>query len=256
MNKFDKIILFLALLSLLHCDKEQSTQSNEFYFRLSARNLQNWETMLGDSLYFDNDEDTVSLADIQTTHFYQYSLLEANINRRGIMAHNITRKVVADIKALQITHQAGFILNLATTPSRTNKKDNGAAVEISLVVADGSTSHKEYGVVLRWIIDPWSSDFGQVQAWKDSIWVRAATLTPDSLDHTVSITMDRVTKNGHVRIDNKTIASAYSETLKTDLPAGIYAIMRFGMINAWPADEDLNLAAAVRFKNWKWEWVL
>ncbi|HPG40307.1 MAG TPA: hypothetical protein PLP19_15155 [bacterium] len=256
MTRRKKYLLFIILLPLFYCGKEQATQSNELYFRLSGRNLQNWETMLGDSLFFDNDENTVSLADIQTTHFYQYSLLAANINRRGIMAHNITRKVVADIKALQITHQAGFILNLATTPSLTNKKDNGAAVEFSLVVDDGSTSHKEYGVVLRWIIDPWSNDYGQVQVWQDSIWVHAATLTPDSLDHTVSITMDRVTKNGHVRIDNKTIANAYSETQKTELPAGIYAILRFGIINAWPADEDLNLAAAVRFKNWKWEWEL
>jgi len=74
--------------------------------RLSTReyqgtNFTGWDIVVGDGIYAAPGEPPVSLNDIQTIHYSTYSELRANVQRRRIMAHNITFKRIIDEFAFQ-----------------------------------------------------------------------------------------------------------------------------------------------------------
>jgi len=256
MKKLFKYFLLLFIISFLYCEKDNTTNPDNYYDRYSGRNLQNWSVALGDSLIIYEDEEPVTINDIRTRHYYDYSSVEANINHRGILAHNITYKQIADVKALQVTHRAAFIFNLPGKPSRQNKTGNGHALECGLLVQDGSTTHKQYGVLFRWIINPWRDDFGRIYLWDGAEWQSETALEPDSLRHTVTFTLDRINKSGSIQIDKLKLAGAWSETTLPESVTGISAKLQFGVLNPFPPEADVCPAASVLFRNWKWEWLL
>jgi len=256
MKKLALYFILLFIFGAFYCEKDNATNPNSFYDRHSGRNLQNWSVSLGDSLILSEEEEPVTLNDVRSRHYYDYTSVEANINHRGIMAHNITYKQIADVKALQVTHRAAFIFNLPATPTRQNKTNNGHALECGLLIQDGSTTHKQYGVLFRWIINPWQNDFGRIYLWNGEEWQSETTLQPDSLRHTVTFTLDRIGKSGSIQIGNYKMAGAYSETPLSESVTGISAKLQFGVLNPLTPEADVFPAASVLFKNWKWEWLL
>jgi len=256
MTKLPKYIFLISILGILYCEKDNATNPVNYYDRYSGRNLQNWEVTLGDSLLTIADQAPVGLNDIRTRHYYDYTSVDANINHRGIMAHNLTFKQIVDVKAIQVTHRAAFIFKLPTKPSRQNKNSNGHAVECGLFIQDGSTTQKQYAVLFRWIINPWRNDFGRVYIWNDAEWQSGSILQPDSLQHTVTFVLDRIDKKGTIQIDKLKFAGVFAETPLTESSSGITAKLQFGVTNPFPPETGVNPTATVIFKNWKWEWLL
>ncbi len=256
MAKLSKYFFLLSITVFLNCGKDSATNPDKYYDRYSGRNLQNWSVALGDSLFVSGGAQPVSANDIDTRHYYDYSSVEANINRRGVMAHNLTFKQITDAKAVHVTHRAVFIFNLPAKPSRQNKNYSVHAVECGLFIRDGSTTKKQFGVLFRWIVNPWREDLGRIYVWDGAEWRPETVLQPDSLQHTVTFILDRMDKTGSIQIDDHKIAGACSETTLPGSGTGITSRLQFGVLNPFPPESDVHPAASVYFKNWKWEWLL
>ncbi|MBN2413736.1 hypothetical protein JXQ31_18800 [candidate division KSB1 bacterium] len=256
MAKFLKYFFLFSIIIFLNCEKDNATNPDKYYDRYSGRNLQNWSVNLGDSLIVFENEQPISANDIRTLHYYEYTSVEANINHRGIQAHNLTFKQINDAKAVHVSHHAVFYFNLPLKPSRQNKDSSVHAVECGLFIRDGSTTQKQFGVAFRWIVNPWRDDLGRIYVWDGDEWQPETVLQPDSLQHTVTFILDKMDKTGSIQIDNHKIANAFSETSLPDSVTGISTILQFGVLNPFPPEANVHPAASVYFKNWKWEWLL
>ncbi len=216
--------------------------------------MQYWQTTLGDSLVGDYNTGPVRYSDIYTRHLNDRSIVQVNINNRNIKAHNLNYYAKTDVKAMNITHNAAFVFSLNDTPSSSNSEKNGQAIQAGLFIWDGSSSKTEYAVAFRWVVDPWSINYGQLYTWTGNNWQFRASITPDTTDHNVEIEMDRIDGIGILHFDDQTFTNAFSTMVPEDQPSGVTARLEFSAINATASQLETNPSFSVNFKNWKWEW--
>ena len=249
-------ILFCATITFITFCGESPTETETLYFRVSGRNMQYWQTELGDETSVGSEEQAVTIADIRTDHKSDHSEVRVNIKNRKIQAQNVNDYSKTDAKALNITHNAAFIFSLAHKPASSNAEQNGDIIQTGLYVRDASTSNNEYAVAMRWVVNPWRADYGNLYTWNGSEWKSRATINPDSLDHTVEISLDRISQSGVLKFDNYVWQDAWSSTPISGEENGVTARLEFMASNAYPLETDYKPSFTVNFKNWKWEWAL
>ncbi len=102
----------------------------------SGADLAGWETVLGDALYAGPNQSPVSTNDIQTVNSGSFSTLRANIQRRGVMAHNIAFKRVIDNGLFDNVHVLSYQFRMPYLPTTSAWPDNAQTVEGGFFIWD------------------------------------------------------------------------------------------------------------------------
>lgn len=225
--------------------------------RLRGKTLEGWSVVVGDGVYAAPGEPPVSLDDIATMHMRQSSLVQANIQRRRVMAHNITFLRVVDERTLHTEHECRYMFRLPFTPS-VDSDMNGETVEGGLFVWDGANTRLDYGLAFQWVINPWSPAFGELRVWSGEnggVWVPIGSLLPDTRWHRVRYWLDVPAGVARLRIDNRMFELPVAATPK-DASWGteIAARLQFEVISLYPGETGTGAMHAVEVKNWHWKW--
>nr|WP_290665661.1 hypothetical protein [Ardenticatena sp.] len=226
--------------------------------RLRGKTLEGWSVVVGDGVYAAPGELPVSSDDIATVHMRRSSLVQANIQRRPIMAHNITFLRIVDERTLRAAHECHYVFRLPFTPSLDAPDMNGETVEGGLFVWDGANTRMEYGLAFQWVVNPWSPSFGELRAWsgeKGGVWVPIGSLLPDNRWHRVRYWLDIPAGRARLRIDNRVFELPVAATSK-DASWGteIAARLQFEVISLYPGETGAGAMHAVEVKDWHWKW--
>jgi hypothetical protein len=220
----------------------------------SGSTLSGWEVVLGDGIYAAPGEPPVTLSDIETIHYADYSELRANIQKRRIMAHNITFKRIYDNEALKYLHTAKYKFQLSYQPSTSNPDLNGETVEGHLSVWDGSQTNLEYPVAFQWVINPWASNYGAIQVWDNpGVWKTVGQLTPDTSWHEVRMVLDPGSPSTNLMIDGIQYPSYFVTMTHPDWGDEIAARFAAEIVSLYPGDGNGALHKTY-FKDWSWIW--
>lgn len=222
-----------------------------------AVNLQGWEVLLGDAL-----KGSVGQNDIETLHADDRSELRANINRRPIMAHNITLNRINDDTALGYTQTAQYEFRLPFIPQpdvRTTQ--NAQTIEGMLVTWDGSGEQRDLGVGFQWYLNPWGGGgFGELRAWStdggaDGRWQPVGHLAVDTLWHTARMQVDFPRRTGAIWIDGALISTAFTATTKLDTwGRETAARLTAEIVSCDPGSVGYAALHRAEFRNWSWTW--
>ena len=157
---------------------------------LSGADLTGWRVVVGDGIWTAAGERPVSEGDVATQHRGTYSELFANVQRRGVMAHNITYLPMPNVDELKMTHRASIDFRVPAVPSTTGSF-RAQTIEIGLFVWDGIDTRLDHGLAMQWVLNPWVPEYGAVRVWRNTArgprWERVGYLEPDIAWHTVSI---------------------------------------------------------------------
>ena len=231
------------------------------YKSFHGTNLAGWNVVLGDALYVRTGEAPVTLADIETLHpSTLLSELRANINRRVIMAHNITFKRVIDPSARNYTHTATFKFRLPYIPTMDNNTLwHGQTLEAGISIWDGAASRRDYGLAFQWDLNPWN-EFGKFRVWTGQSnageWVNNdSSLTPDLNWHQAQLLVDFKHENTDLIIDGKRQLSHF---FKTTRPANwgseVAARFQVEIVSIYPEPSGIKATHRAQFKDWTWFW--
>jgi hypothetical protein len=224
-------------------------------------NLAGWTVKLGDALYPKPGEPGApDKTDIKTVHFPGYSEVRANVNRRVIMAHNITYKLITDPNAFNYIHTCSVSFRLPYLPVQDPAATlNGQTVEGGIFIWDGPNTRRDYGMAFQWLVNPWPDGkvpSGTIRMWNGKGWVRVGQLAVDTNWHTLKMVVDFKRKSTLLLIDNQYQLSRFSKTAK-DNTWGNTVDARFQVeaisIDPRPAN-TIKAMHRVQFKNWKWLW--
>ncbi len=224
----------------------------------SGANLSGWETVLGDAVYAAPGEPPVSLGDIETIHYSDYSELRANILARRIMAHNITFKRIIDADALEYVHTSTYRFLLPYRPSTSNLDLNGETIEGHLSVWDGATARLEYLVAFQWVINPWNPPtYGDINAWDNpGVWKKVGSLSPETAWntwHTVQMTVDVGRASANLSIDDVQYPCQLVTMSHPDWGNEVAARLAAEIVSIYPGGGNGALHKA-HFKDWLWRW--
>jgi hypothetical protein len=220
----------------------------------SGSNLEGWKIDLGDGLYSAPDEAAVGIGDISTIDYNGFSELRANINNRRIQAHNITFKRFVDARALNCSHEAGYSFKLPYLPSTTNSDYNGQTIEGGLFVWDGANTKKDLGLAFQWIINPWDSNYKNIQIWKGAAWETIGQLEPDTLYHSIKFSLDLKNSMAGLTIDgNQCSRNLFSETAKTEWGNEIATRLQVEIISIYPPITGDIASHKAYVKDWYWK---
>jgi hypothetical protein len=220
-----------------------------------GNNLSGWEVVLGDAVYAAPGEQAVSSADIETVHFTDYSELRANILIRRIMAHNITFKRIIDNDAFKYIHTARYKFQLPYQPSTSNANMNGETVEGHLSIWDGTFTDLEYLVAFQWVINPWSSNYGAIQAWNNpGVWTPVGQITPDTAWHEVEMVLDTAKESTSLKIDGVQYPSYFVTLSHPDWGDEIAARFAAEIVSLYPGEAGDGALHETYFKDWCWIW--
>jgi hypothetical protein len=227
----------------------------------AGANLEGWEMLVGDGVYAPPDEPPVGAADIQTLHEPTYSELQANVQRRRIMAHNITVKRLWRDDAFDHLHFGRYRFRLPYLPSETDWDLCAQTIEGGLFLWDGAETRRAYGLGFEWILNPWGTTenrFGDLRAWTDrddGTWVDVGRLTPDTEWHEVHMTLDFRARQTALSIDGQSYASYFAATTKPDdWSARRAALLQAEAISVWPGYADIRALHRAQFSHWYWSW--
>ncbi|GLB47982.1 hypothetical protein [Neptunitalea lumnitzerae] len=222
----------------------------------SGVNLANWTVVLGDGNYAAPGVAPVSAADIATSNTTAYGLLEANVDNRRIMAHNITYNKIVETTALSVTHTATYTFKIPYTISTGNTNFNGQTVEGGLFVWDGVSTQLDYGLAFQWVINPWDANYGKVFYWNGSGWTYlGCTLTPDTNNHEISFELNIANQEAYITLDGVTYTqNVFSETTKSGWGTTVDARFQAETISIYPSATGSVPSQKVEFKNWSWVW--
>ena len=226
-----------------------------------GKNLDGWNVVLGDALYVRAGEAPVSLADIETLHPTSlFSELRANINRRVIMAHNISFKRVIDPFARNYIHTGTFKFRLPYLPtSDNNALWQGQTLEAGISIWDGAYSRRDYGLAFQWDLNPWN-EFGKFRVWTGQSntgkWVNnGSSLTPDLNWHQARMVVDFKHGKTDLIIDGKRQTSNFFKTTK---PAAwgteVAARFQVEIVSIYPEPSGIKATHRAQFKDWTWFW--
>lgn len=221
-------------------------------------NFVGWEIVVGDGIYAAPGELPVNLNDIQTIHYSTHSELRANIQRRRIMAHNITFKRITDDLALQYVHICRFKFRLPYVPSTDNFDLNAQTLEGGLFVWDGRGTRLDYGLGFQWLLNPWMSNFGEVRSWRDTNggeWESVGHLQPNTEWHELGIAVDFHRETTLLKIDGIRYPSCFTATSR---PEGwgteIAARFQAEIISVYPEPSGIRAIHKAEFRDWSWTW--
>lgn len=220
-----------------------------------GNNLSGWEFVLGDGVYAAPGEQRVNSVDIETVHYTGYSELRANILIRRVMAHNITFKRIIDNDAFKYVHTARYKFQLPYLPSTSNTNMNGETVEGHLSIWDGTNTDLEYLVAFQWVINPWSSNYGAIQAWNNpGVWTSVGQLTPDTLWHEVEMVLDTAKLSTSLIIDGVQYPSYFVTLSHPDWGDEIAARFAAEIVSLYPGEAGDGALHETYFKDWCWIW--
>jgi len=220
--------------------------------------LSGWEIALGDALYARDGEPPVTLDDIETVHESGYSELRANIQRRIIMAHNITFKRFVDDEAFQFIHTCTYKFRLPYLPLPDISADlNAQTLEGGIFVWDGSETRLDYGIAFQWGLNPWS-EFGDMKTWTDTNggeWVAVGHLTPDTEWHEVRMVVDFRREATALLIDGEHYLTHFTRTPKPETwGTETAARLQAEIVSIYPEPSGIRAMHKAEFKDWTWAW--
>lgn len=223
-----------------------------------GNNMSSWEMALGDGIFAVPEQEPVSDADIAAAHSELSSELQANIQQRGIMAHNILFKQIIDGDALQFIHKCRYQFRLPFLPTTGNIDLNSQTLEGGIFIWDGMDSRLDYGMAFQWILNPWMSSFGTIRYWEDrngGQWATAGYLEPDTNWHQVEMTFDYRMALTTLVIDGNQYRSAYSATAKAATWGTETAVrLQAEIVSLWPGSNQTAPQHQAQFRNWAWIW--
>lgn len=221
--------------------------------------LSTWDVTLGDAIYARVGEPLASVDDIETIHLSTQSELRANINRRIIMAHNITFKRFIDKVAFQYIHTCGYKFRLPYLPQQDEKSDYSAeSIEGGIFVWDGGDSRLDYGIAFQWGLNPWH-EFGYLRTWTDRSdegeWTNVGQLTPDTEWHDLKMILDCQRGLTALLIDGNHILTQFTSVTKpfnwgTETAARLQA----EVVSIYPEPSGMQAMHKAEFKDWYWTW--
>jgi len=230
----------------------------------SGVNLAGWEVVLGDGIWAPTGEPPVNSDDIKTVHESSDSELQANIQPRRIMAHNITLNRVwssHDHDVFDYVHECGYKFRMPFVPSQTDLTLNAQTLEGGIFLWDGIDTRRAYGTGFQWILNPWGvsgSPFGSLRVWTDTNngqWVNVGYLNPDTVWHYITMTLDFREGITSLWIDEQPYMSYMASTTKPDdWAAANAALFQAEIISIWPGDSDVRALHKAQFSNWFWNW--
>ncbi len=222
----------------------------------SGTDLNGWITVLGDALYAAPTQDPVTAADIETLDEGSYSILRANIHQRGVMAHNITYKPIADPTLLDSVHTVGFQFRVPYLPVQGGSPDNAQTVEGGFFVWDGANTRVDYGAAFQWMLSPYEPSAGTLNVWTGSSWQAIGFLTPDTDWHAVTMTFDRRNNRCHLAVDGVSLETALTSTLKPDSlgrwGTDLVARLQTEIVSLYPGLNTEAPSHRAEFRNWTW----
>jgi len=227
----------------------------------SGSSLNGWEIALGDALYARSGESPVALDDIETVHHLtsperSYTELFANVNRRVIMAHNITFYRIIDNAAFQYIHTCGYRFRLPySSQADVDAEINGQTIEGGIFVWDGSRSQLDYGMAFQWIVNPWMA--GELNIWTGSEWQHVGNL--DLADdaqqwHEVEMIVDYPRQATTLLIDKTQYQSLFTATSKSGWGIETAARLQAEVISIYPEPAGIKAVHKAQFKDWYWSW--
>lgn len=232
---------------------------------LSARreyggaSLNGWEIALGDALYNRPGEPSVTLDDIETVHHLSSTELLANVNRRVIMAHNITFYRIIDNTALSYVHTCGYKFRLPYIPQpEEDSQDNGQTIEGGIFVWDGGKTQLDYGMAFQWIVNPFpDSNTGHVNAWTNDGWVHVGDLPLDSgalVWHDVQMVVNYPSRATALFIDGQPYQSYLAAVPKIGWGTETAARLQAEIVSIYPEPSGIRATHKAEFKDWYWFW--
>ncbi len=252
--------LYLFILLFVSNPVAVRAESNELQTirRFKSANLNGWETVVGDGLYLARGESTVKDADIATINCGEFSEMLANLQRRRVMAHNITFKRIHDDKALEYIHTYGLKFRLPFKPAMDITQMNGETVEFSIFVWDGKNTRTDYGAGFQWKVNPWDGgSLGLVNYWKDEAWAPLAKLNLDNEWHDLRFVVNFKTSQTLMVIDGVSYPLQMSKTKKSsDWSNEISARVSAEIISLYPGSEEVRVIHQLEVKDWYWNWNL
>lgn len=227
--------------------------------KLSGRNLDGWETVVGDGVFAATGQRAVNGTDIGADHFSRYSKLSANSNERGVMAHNITYHRVIDGAALLMMHDASFEFRIPFVPSTSGGAHNAQTFEGGLFIWDGRNDRLDYGLAFQWVLNPWAPEFGAIRAWTPTpdgpAWSQISRLEPDDSWHSVWFGYDHATGSTGLAIDGRMMPVSLTETSKADSwGTDIEARLQAEIISIYPGEADNAPSHVAEVRDWSWDW--
>lgn len=225
----------------------------------SGANLLGWETVVGDGILARPGQAGVSMSDIATNHLATHSELQANIQSRGVMAHNICFKRIIDDMALSYRHAASFEFRLPFIPDHGDQSQNAQTFEGGMFIWDGSGDRRDHGLGFQWLLNPWMAEYGQIYKWSMSHagWRPVVRLEPDTAWHAVSIELDPRSKLAELYIDDLHIDRVYTRRRKAEVwGQETAARLQAEIISLDPGSNDVAPAHRAEVRNWTWDWTL
>ncbi|WP_338256757.1 hypothetical protein [Dictyobacter halimunensis] len=255
------LVVCLASLFAVAYTTSAYAKQNMTTHHYGGKNFAGWDTVVGDGIYAAPGEAPVSTSDIETDNLPDYSLLQANIQRRVIMAHNITYKKIIDSQALTAAHEVGYTFRLPYLPSTSNTSENAQTLEGGLFVWDGANTRLDYGAAFQWRLNPWAPDFGKLYAWQANAdaghWAEIGYLKPDTAWHHLEIRLDIQARQAILNVDNIQDTSAFSSVTKpADWGTEVAARLQAEIISIDPRPSNqIRALHQGEFKNWHWNWL-
>ena len=171
------------------------------------------------------------------------------------MAHNITFKRLYDNDALKYVHAAKYRFQLPYQPSTSNPNLNGETIEGHLSIWDGLNANLEYIVAFQWLINPWATNFGTIQAWDNpGVWRAVGQLTPDTAWHEVQMILDTGKAGTGLIIDGVQYPSYFTTLTHPDWGDEIAARFAAEIISLYPGEQGNGALHKAYFKEWSWVW--
>jgi len=214
---------------------------------------------LGGALWTAPGESPVTLSDVSADHYSGYTELRANLNRRAVMADIITAKKVWDSNAFNFVHTAGYKFRLPFLPHATNVEFNSQAFGGGIVLYDGATARRSYGVWFEWSLNPGETSFGEVRCWSKCGTNRAVLvagqMTPDTSWHEVKLIFDYREQASRIEIDGQHYPSVMNaDSIPDGWSEGIFAAVMADVASVYPGSSSTGWMGRVEIKDWYWNW--
>ena len=220
--------------------------------------LSGWEVVVGDGLYIQEGEHPVDIRDLETVHFGDYSELRANVEGRGVMAHNITFKRIRDDDAFKFNHRVKYEFRLPYEPIKDDSEFNPQTIEGSIQVWDGANRRIDYVIGFQWDLNPWDADYGGIDNWFGGIkrWQKVGFLAPDTSWHTFEGYIDFENNRTWISIDGVKYESELHETSREGLNWGrdVSGRLAAEIISIYPGETSQGAKHSAHFRNWSWIW--
>ena len=255
------LVVSLASLFAMAYTTSAHAEQNLIVHHYGGQNFSGWDTVVGDGIYAAPGEAPVSMSDIETDNLPDHSVLQANIQRRVIMAHNITYKKIIDSQAMTMVHEVGYTFRLPYLPSTSNTTENAQTLEGGLFVWDGANTRLDYGAAFQWRLNPWAPDFGKLYAWQANAdagrWQEIGYLKPDTEWHHLEIRLNIKAQQATLSIDDLQDTSAFSRVTKpADWGTEIAGRLQAEIISIDPRPgNQIRAFHQGEFKDWHWNWL-